>query len=73
MESLQIVNAFAVITAFSDQILILGVKHYLESFGHSVYIDWSDDKELERSKVTKDTAKEPRKNNLSNYFLGRIV
>ncbi len=43
--------------SFTDQILILGVKYYLESFGHSVYVDWIDDKELDRSKVTKETAR----------------
>lgn len=42
--------------SFRDADLILGLKQELEDFKYSVYVDWIVDKELERSKVTKDTA-----------------
>lgn len=42
--------------AFSDAELILGVKVKLERYGHSVYVDWIDDPQLDRSSVTSSTA-----------------
>lgn len=42
--------------SYRDHEFILKVKTYIEEYGHSVYIDWIDDRELDRSKVTKDTA-----------------
>ncbi len=42
--------------AFTDAELILGVKVKLEQYGHSVYVDWIDDPQLDRSEVTARTA-----------------
>jgi hypothetical protein len=46
--------------SFRDATLILGVKTLLEEQGWSVYVDWIDDVELDRSKVNKATAKRLR-------------
>lgn len=40
----------------SDAQIILGVKGVLEDFGKSVYVDWLDDPQLDRSHVTPATA-----------------
>lgn len=42
--------------ASKDADLILGVKALLESQGYKVYVDWVDDAQLDRAKVTTDTA-----------------
>ena len=43
--------------SFQDAELILGLKLKLEQdFGHSVYVDWVDDPQLDRSKVDAATA-----------------
>ena len=42
--------------ASADGDLILGVKSLLESFGFKVYVDWVDDPQLDRSKVSKESA-----------------
>lgn len=42
--------------AFKDAELILGLKVKLEGYGHSVYVDWIDDPQLDRSAVTSSTA-----------------
>jgi hypothetical protein len=43
--------------SFQDAELILGLKLKLEKdFGHSVYVDWVDDPQLDRSKVDAATA-----------------
>ena len=42
--------------AFTDARLILGVKAVLEAMGLTVYVDWLDDPELDRGKVTSSTA-----------------
>jgi len=47
--------------AFKDAELILGVKVKLERYGHSVYVDWIDDPQLDRSAVTSRTASRLRK------------
>lgn len=39
-----------------DAELILGIKLILEDLGYSVYVDWVDDPQLDRSKVTSMTA-----------------
>jgi hypothetical protein len=44
-----------------DSELILGVKMTLESTGRSVYVDWIDDPQLDRSKVSPATAQALRK------------
>lgn len=40
----------------SDAELIIGIKALLEERGKRVYVDWVDDPELDRSRVTKETA-----------------
>lgn len=40
----------------SDAQIILGVKAVLEDYGKSVYVDWLDDPQLDRSHVTPKTA-----------------
>lgn len=47
--------------AFSDKELILAVALTLEDLGFSVYLDWRDDPDLNRSSVTPDTAIQLRK------------
>lgn len=40
----------------TDSEQVLGLKLILEDLGYSVYVDWIDDPQLDRSKVTKATA-----------------
>jgi hypothetical protein len=40
----------------NDARIIWGIKKELENSGHSVYVDWIDDSQFERSKVDKKTA-----------------
>jgi hypothetical protein len=47
--------------AFSDAELILGVKVKLEGYGYSVYVDWLEDPQLDRSAVNPGTAETLRK------------
>lgn len=42
--------------SFHDTELILGVRSILQRAGKRVYVDWIDDPELDRSRVTKNTA-----------------
>lgn len=46
--------------SFRDADLILGVKLKLEDHGHTVYVDWIEDPQLDRSKVNKSTAEKLR-------------
>jgi hypothetical protein len=46
--------------SFRDAALILGVKLKLEDHGHTVYVDWIEDPQLDRSKVNKSTAEKLR-------------
>lgn len=39
-----------------DKELVMGTKLILEDLGFSVYVDWIEDPQMNRSKVTKDTA-----------------
>jgi len=43
-----------------DAELILGMKGLIEDLGYTVYVDWIDDPELDRSKVSKETARKLR-------------
>ncbi|MEB0222891.1 toll/interleukin-1 receptor domain-containing protein [Pseudomonas sp. 10S4] len=47
--------------SFADAELVLGVKVLLEAQGLRVYVDWVDDKALERDQVTEKTADVLRK------------
>lgn len=42
--------------SYLDKEQIASLKIYLEDFGLSVYIDWIDDYQLDRGKVSKETA-----------------
>jgi len=42
--------------SFKDAYLILALKMELSGMGYSVYVDWIDDRQLDRSQVTKETA-----------------
>lgn len=42
--------------AYQDAEIILGVKYIMEKHGLSVYVDWMEDTDLNRSKVTRETA-----------------
>jgi hypothetical protein len=42
--------------AFSDKDVVIGLREYLIGYGYSVYIDWIEDNELDRNKVTSETA-----------------
>lgn len=46
--------------SFHDADLILGMKGTLEDLGYIVYVDWIDDLQLDRSKVTPATAERLR-------------
>jgi len=39
-----------------DEELVLGIKISLEDMGYSVYIDWINDKQMDRTKVNNSTA-----------------
>ena len=43
-----------------DSELILGMKGLIEDLGYNVYVDWVDDPELDRNKVSSKTAKKLR-------------
>ncbi|KAB2931400.1 MAG: TIR domain-containing protein [Leptonema illini] len=43
--------------SFLDASTILGIKVELERMGYSVYVDWIEDKQLDRTKVNKYTAR----------------
>jgi len=42
--------------SYKDANMILNIKRIIEDMGFSVYVDWIDDPQLERTKVTSDTA-----------------
>lgn len=42
--------------SFADQEIVFGIKEYLESKSFSVYVDWVDDNQLDRSEVNEKTA-----------------
>jgi hypothetical protein len=42
--------------SYRDAVLILGLKRLIENLGYTVYVDWIEDTELDRSMVTKATA-----------------
>jgi hypothetical protein len=42
--------------SFRDAVLILGLKRVLEADGLSVYVDWIEDSQLDRTKVNSATA-----------------
>ncbi|MDN3017178.1 hypothetical protein PH210_13350 [Paenibacillus sp. BSR1-1] len=42
--------------SFLDARKILGLKNFIEELGYSVYVDWIEDNQLDRSKVSKETA-----------------
>jgi len=55
-----------------DSELILGMKGIIEDLGYSVYVDWIDDPELERKKVSNKTANKLRvrmKSSKSLFFV----
>lgn len=58
MESYKEADSFDIFLSHSssDAELVLGIKKLLEQRGKRVYVDWVDDPELDRSRVTKDTA-----------------
>ena len=42
--------------SYLDSQVILGIKLALEDMGHSVYVDWIEDRQLSRENVTRETA-----------------
>ena len=42
--------------SFADADAIYGVKSLIEDMGYDVYVDWIEDSDLDRNKVTKETA-----------------
>ena len=42
--------------SFLDADIILGVKLSLEDLGYSIYVDWTEDPQLDRKTITKATA-----------------
>ena len=58
--------------SFSDADRILKIKRIIEEMGYRTYVDWIDDKQLDRSKVSKETAvvlKSRMKNCNSLFFV----
>jgi hypothetical protein len=47
--------------AFDDKELLLGTVLKLEDLGYRVYLDWRDDPQLDRTKVTTETAGQLRR------------
>ena len=43
-----------------DAELVLGIKGIIEDLGHSVYVDWIEDTELDRANVSRKTAQKLR-------------
>lgn len=46
--------------SFTDADSVVGLKAIIESLGHSVYVDWMADPQLDRSKVSPATAEQLR-------------
>jgi len=46
--------------SFLDANEIRKIRQLLQNFGHTVYVDWEEDPQLDRSKVNKETAKRIR-------------
>jgi hypothetical protein len=46
--------------SIKDAELILGIKGLLEDLGYDVYVDWIDDPQLDRTRVSKSTAQKLR-------------
>lgn len=42
--------------ALRDAELVVGAKQVLEELGHSVYVDWIEDRQLDRARVNAETA-----------------
>ena len=42
--------------SFKDHDLVIGLKYRFDKLGYKVYVDWIDDKELDRTNVTPKTA-----------------
>jgi hypothetical protein len=42
--------------SYSDAKVVLGLKKSIEELGYSVYVDWIEDRQLNRQEVTKETA-----------------
>ena len=42
--------------SFSDKELVVGLRYLFNKAGYNVYIDWVDDRNLDRKNVTKATA-----------------
>ena len=55
--------------SIKDAELILGIKKICEDLGYSVYVDWIEDSQLDRSEVTKHTADILRKRMMSSKSL----
>ena len=47
--------------SYLDADVILGLREGINNMGFSVYVDWIDDEDLERSEVSKETAEQLRK------------
>lgn len=43
--------------SYMDAQAILGLKMKIEEMGYSIYVDWIEDRQLDRTQVTKETAK----------------
>jgi hypothetical protein len=55
--------------SFSDQELILGTVLMLEDMGYRVYVDWIQDRQLNRDRVTQETAEVLRQRLLQSRSL----
>ncbi len=54
--------------SYLDANKVLGLKSELEEMGYKVYVDWIDDKQLSREKMTKETAETFRIDKCSCLF-----
>lgn len=55
--------------SFQDSELILGIKEILSDLGYTVFIDWIDDPQLDRTKVSSETAEKLKKRMQSSKSL----
>jgi hypothetical protein len=55
--------------SYRDAEIILGIQKFLEDMDYSVYVDWIEDKNLDRNKVDRETAQILKKRMISSKCL----
>ncbi|WP_394870644.1 hypothetical protein [Clostridium butyricum] len=55
--------------SYQDAEIILGIKKYIEDMNYSVYVDWIEDKHLDRNRVDRETAQILKKRMIASKCL----